>query len=202
MQPHAVTRYVRDCPIDDGDHLLDEADEFANRLILERDVALKREIGSIDLKEKTVLYDRLIFDPQGEPERGEIRVKRSVIFVANCHRHDSRRWRAHERLDKNARCFRQHVLKMAALLRDRAGVKILDLASRLRQAAECGNLGAGRMLLRPHALEFRIAVDVGTRRPFPASAEAGQPALDIEKEGVALLLAVVADIDADFALLA
>jgi hypothetical protein len=29
------------------------------------------------------------------------------------------------------------------------------------------------VLLRPHPLEFRIAVDVGARGPLPASAEAG-----------------------------
>jgi hypothetical protein len=90
---------------------------------------------------------------------------------------------------------------MAALLVDRAVVEISHLADRLRQPAQRGDLGLAGVLLRPHPLEFRIAVDVGARRPFPAAAEAGQPGLEIEKERVALLLAVVADIDAGRALL-
>src|SRR5262249_11404154 len=94
-----------------------------------------------------------------------------------------------------------HVLKMAAFVGNGAGIKILDLADRPRQAAERRHLGAARMLLRPHALEFRVAIDVGPRGPLPASAQTGQPALEIKKERVALLLAVVADIDAGGALL-
>ena len=53
----------------------------------------------------------------------------------------------------------------------------------------------------PHAPELGIAVDVAARRPLPAAAKAREAPLEIEKEGIALLLAVVADVDPGFALL-
>lgn len=63
--------------------------------------------------------------------------------------------------------------EIAALLVDGAIVEISHLADRLRQPAQRGDLGLADVLLRPHPLEFRIAVDVGARGPLPASAEAG-----------------------------
>ena len=90
---------------------------------------------------------------------------------------------------------------MAAFVVDRARVEIAHLADRLRQSAERRHLRPGGMLLRPHSLEFGIALDVRARRPLPAAAEAGEPGLEIKKKRIALLLAVVADVDARFALL-
>src|SRR5262245_47878461 len=57
------------------------------------------------------------------------------------------------------------------------------------------------MLRGPHLLELGIALDVGARRPLPAAAEAGEAALEVEEERVALLLAVIADVDPGGALL-
>src|SRR6266852_7846263 len=57
------------------------------------------------------------------------------------------------------------------------------------------------MLLRPHALEFRVAIDVGAGRPLPTAAQPGQPIFQIEKERLALLLTIIADVDAGLALL-
>src|SRR5262249_12585604 len=52
-------------------------------------------------------------------------------------------------------------------------------------------------LLGQHALEVRIALDVGARRTLPGAAKAGEPLLEIEEEAVLHLLAVIADVDAD-----
>ena len=49
--------------------------------------------------------------------------------------------------------------------------------------------------------EDRIALDVGALAPLPRAAEPGEAIADIEDEGVTLLLAVIADIDAAFGLL-
>src|SRR5262249_36093112 len=67
-----------------------------------------------------------------------------------------------------------------------------------RQLAEGGNLRFRRVLLVPHLPEHRVAVDVGARRALPTAAEPGQPVAQVEKERLALLLAVVADIDTGF----
>src|SRR5271154_3263833 len=91
---------------------------------------------------------------------------------------------------------------MAAFVRNRPSIEILHFANSLRQAAESRHLGAGGMLLHPHLLEFRVAVDVGARRPLPTSAKPRESVLEIEKEGIALLLAIIADVDTDLALLA
>ena len=50
-------------------------------------------------------------------------------------------------------------------------------------------------------LEDRIALDVGALPPLPRAAEPAQPVADVEQERVALLLAVVADVDAGLDLL-
>ena len=93
-------------------------------------------------------------------------------------------------------------IEMAAFVVDRAIVEIAHLADRLRQTAERRDLGPAGVLLDPHALEVRIAVDIGARRPLPATAKSRKSRLEIEKEGIALLLPVIANVDAGVVLLA
>ncbi len=50
-------------------------------------------------------------------------------------------------------------------------------------------------------MKIGIALDVGALSPLPRAAEPGQAITDVEDERVALLLAVVADVDAGFDLL-
>ena len=76
------------------------------------------------------------------------------------------------------------------------GVRIADRADRLRQPADV----VDRLLLQRRLVgllhEDRIALDVGALAPLPRAAEPGEPVADVEDERVALLLAVVADVDA------
>src|SRR6516162_7338066 len=58
------------------------------------------------------------------------------------------------------------------------------------------------MLLDPHSLEFRIMIHVGTRRALPTPAKAGKPMPEIKEEGLALLLAIAADINSHLPLFA
>ena len=82
-----------------------------------------------------------------------------------------------------------------------AGVRIGDVADRLRQAADV----VDRFLLQRRFVgllhEDRVALDVGALAPLPRAAEPGQPVADVEQERVALLLAIVADVDAGLGLL-
>ena len=80
-------------------------------------------------------------------------------------------------------------------------IDIAHLADRHRQALVRRHARLARRLLHPSLLEFGIAVDVGARRPLPAAAQPGQPVLEIKEKRIALLLAVVADVDAGLGLL-
>ncbi len=202
MQADAVARNVAQRMIDGRDDLFDEGDECGHRFVFIGDVAFEREIGRIDLQQQAVLDDRFVFDLKRAAERREIIRKRIVMLVAHRRGEDAGRRRAHERLDEDARIVGQDRIEITAFVVDRARVEIAHLANRLRQAAKRRDLGLAGVLLDPHALEVRIAVDIGARRPLPTAAKSRQPRLEIEKEGIALLLAVIADVDAGVVLLA
>ncbi len=163
-------------------------------------MALEGEIGGIDLQQEAVPHDRLVLDLEGGAERGEIGPERVVVLVAHGHGDDAGRRRTHERLGEGGAILVEHGFEVIAFVVDHAGIEVAHLADRLRQSAEGRHLSLGGVVLGPHALEFGIAVDVGARRALPAPAETGEPALEIEEEGIALLLAVVADVDPDLAL--
>src|SRR5262249_9161316 len=95
---------------------------------------------------------------------------------------DTRRRRAHERFDESARLLFENRIEIAALIVDRAIIKIAHLADGLGQSAERRNLGPARVLLHPDALEVWIAIDIGARLPLPASPEPGQSSLKVKKE--------------------
>ena len=63
--------------------------------------------------------------------------------------------------------------------------RLLEVADRL----------AARLLLLEHPQEHRIAERVAPLTPLPAAAEAAHPPLNVEKKALALLLAIVADVD-------
>jgi hypothetical protein len=140
--------------------------------------------------------DRLVFHLQRGAERAQVSRLAVVIFVEDGGGEDAGRRRRHERLAKRARRVFQDRLEVRAFGPDRAVVLISHRADRLRQLVERGNLHLGGVLLVPHLPEYRIAIDVRARRAFPAAAQPGKPVAQVEKKRFALLLAVVADVDA------
>ena len=61
-------------------------------------MALKREIRAIELQQKAVAHDRLVFDLQGIRERIEIALERVVMLVLHDRSYDAGRRRGEERL--------------------------------------------------------------------------------------------------------
>ena len=81
-----------------------------------------------------------------------------------------------------------------------AVIDIAHLADRKRRLVIADRL-ARRQRLRHLLLEDRVALDIAARPALPAAAEPAHAVADIEEERLALLLAVVADIDAGLDLL-
>ena len=134
-------------------------------------------------------------------ERGEERLLGRIMLVLHDRRHHAGRGRGEERLGERVAGRVERRAEVGAFGLDLAGVRIRDGADRLRQAADV----VDRFLLQRGLVgllhEDRIALDVGALAPLPRAAEPGQPVADVEQERVALLLAIVADVDARFGLL-
>jgi hypothetical protein len=105
-----------------------------------------------------------------------------------------------ERLDEAAAGLVERRLEVQALGVDEGRVEVAHRADRLRRSKVADRRPARRLLLE-HALENRIADNVAARPALPGAAEAAHPMLDVEEKALALLLAVVADVDAGFDLL-
>src|SRR5215207_7432740 len=103
--------------------------------------------------------------------------------------------RGHERLDKAAGALVERRAEIGASGLELAVVDVAHLADRARRLVIADRL-AGRQHLRHLLLQDRVALDVAARPALPAAAEPAHAVADIEKERLALLLAVVADIDA------
>src|SRR6478672_128223 len=110
------------------------------------------------------------------------------------------RRRVHERFDKDIRMILEDVCEVAALRLDGSRIDIAHLADRHRQTFVGRHARLARRLLYPALLEFGIAVDVGARRPLPGPTQPGQALFEIKEKGIALLLAIVADVDAGLGL--
>ena len=94
----------------------------------------------------------------------------------------------------------EHASKILAFGVDRRRIEIAHLADRLGRQEIADRVAAGLLLLQ-HLLEDRVARDVAARPALPAAAKAAHAVLDVEEEAFALLLAVVADVDAGLDLL-
>src|SRR6185437_4959937 len=83
----------------------------------------------------------------------------------------------------------------------RAGSEITDIADRLGRPHVADRLAGGELLLHD-PLEHRVAQRVGAGPALPRAAKAAHPVADVEEEPLALLLAVVAEVDPGLGLLA
>ena len=107
---------------------------------------------------------------------------------------DARRGRGQERLDEAAVGLVENGAEVHALGVDVVRIQVAHRADRLGRLEVADGAAAGHLLLA-HALEDRVAHDVPARPPSRGAAEAAHPMLDVEEEALALLLAVVADVD-------
>ena len=92
--------------------------------------------------------------------------------------------------------------ELVAFRLDQRGVEIRHRADRLRHRATVADRGPNAVLFRGPGPEARIFSEVGHRTAVPAAAEAAHAMADVKEERLALLLAVVADVDAGGDLLA
>ena len=84
---------------------------------------------------------------------------------------------------------------------DRGGPEIADFTYRLWRPHIADGFPGGELLLH-HSLEDRIAQRIGPRPALPGSAKPAHAVPDVEEKPLALLLAVVADVDPCLGLLA
>src|SRR5262249_52517269 len=125
---------------------------------------------------------------------------RIVVLILDRRRNNARRWGIHERLDKDIGSEREYVIEVAAFGFDGRGILVTDIADRHGQTLIGRYACLARRLLQPTFLEHRIAINVSTRRPLPGPTETGQSLFQIEEKRIALLLAVVSNVDASFRL--
>src|SRR6185295_2655480 len=109
--------------------------------------------------------------------------------------------RGKERLDERIVRRVQGGAEIRALGLHRAGVRIADVANRFRQAADVIDRFLPQRGLIGFLLEDRIALDIGALAALPRAAEPAQAIADVEQKRVALLLAIVADVDTGLDLL-
>ena len=164
-------------------------------------VLLAREVGTVELQQEARVHDRLVLDAQRRAERAEKLLFVAVVLILHDRRHHPGRGRGEEWLDERIAGRIERGAEIAALGLHVAGVRIADVADCLRQPA---NVVDGFFLQRSLVgllHEDRITLDVGALAPLPRAAEPRQPVANVKEERVALLLAVVADVDAGFDLL-
>src|SRR5205823_8145697 len=160
----------------------------------------EREVGAVELQQEAGLDDRLVFNAERLPERREIRLVGVVIFVLHRSSDDAGRGRGQKRLDKGVWLPVEHGSEIGDLRFELAVIDIAHFADRLWWV-HIRHRFARSQLLRHLLLQERIALDIAAGPALPAAAEPAHAVADIEEEGLALLLAIVADIDAGRGLL-
>src|SRR5438045_5997342 len=160
----------------------------------------EREVGAVELQQEAALDDRLVFDAERLAERRKIRLVGVVIFVLHRGGDDAGRGRGQERLDKRVWLPVEHGAEIGDLRFELAVIDIAHFADRLWWV-HVRHRFARSQLLRHLLLQERVPLDIAAGPALPAAAEAAHAVADIEEEGLALLLAIVADVDAGLDLL-
>ncbi len=131
---------------------------------------------------------------QGRGDGVEIGRVAVVKFVLHRGGDDAGRRRRHERLDEGAGLPVERGAEIATFRLDRTRIEIPHLADRLRRLVV-----ADRLLRRQHLLHLRlqqrVALDIAPRPALPAVAKPAHPPPHVKEKRLALLLAVIADID-------
>ncbi len=195
MQPHALTRNALDALVDRRDLQLAGLDEVAVGKIAMHHGAVHGEVGRVDLQHEPGTMDRLVFLLHLTREGVEIGFVRIVIRVQHGRRNDAGRSRGHEHFGE---CVAGDRLEARDLGLDVLGVLVVDLGLRL-----------GSILLfahqrkAPHQRSHQLGklLELAAASTFRDAGKSGHALRHVRLEADALLLAVVADVDAGLLLL-
>src|SRR6202167_2149425 len=165
---------------------------------------LERQIRAVELKQETLARDRFILDLKRTTDGGKVRILGVVMLIFDRRYHDARGGRGqecfHEAALSGAFAPIEHLAKISAFTRGLSGADIIDFADHLRRREIADHLLAGDLLLQ-RPLENRIVLDVGPRPALPRAAETRHPVADMKEEALALLLAIIADVESGLDLL-
>src|ERR1051325_865048 len=160
----------------------------------------EREVRAIELQQEAAVDDRLVFNAVRLAERLQIRLLTVVEFVLHRGGDDAGRGRGQERLDEGVWLGLEDGTEIGDLRFELAVIDIAHFADRLRRV-HVRDRRARRQRFGHLFFEERVTLDIAARPALPAAAEPAHAVADIEEEGLALLLAIVADIDAGLSLL-
>ena len=169
------------------------------RPVLIGEVPLERQIGAVELQQKPGVDDRLVFLAQGRAEIVEIGLLGRVMLVFHRPGDDAGRGCGHERLDEPGPGVGERGAEIGDLGLDRVAAEIAHRADRLWRAHVADRRARGELLLHDPP-KHRVAQRVGAGAALPRPAKTAHPVADVQEKALALLLAVVADIDARFGL--
>ncbi len=200
VQAHALARNIDQRAVDRRNHALDEIEKLLERPVLVRQVMLERQIRTVELQQEAALHDGVVLDLERIAERRQVGVLVLVVLVEHRRGDDAGRRCGQEWFGETRSCGIQRGAEVVALGFDQRAVEIADLADRLgrRHVGDRDRVGEPGLL---RLLEQRIARDVAARPALPLATEPGHASAHVEEERLALLLAVVRDVDADLALL-
>jgi hypothetical protein len=155
-----------------------------------------RQVRRVDLQQIAVRDDCLVFHLQCASERIEIGILGVVPGIAHRGGDDAGRGRCHERFDKTAACRIQRAAEILALGFHHRAIQIAYLTHRLGHTTGVADRLVDRVMRRLPSAEGWVVRDIGERPARPATAESAHAMADIKEERLALLFAVIADIDA------
>ena len=157
-------------------------------------MAFERQIGAVELQEEPGLDDRLVLLAQCHAEGVKIGRFGVVMLVLHRPGDDAGRGCRQERLGELRAGIVERRAEIGALGFDSTAAEIAHGANRLGRPHVADRLAAGKLRLHDR-LEDRVAQRVGAGAPLPRPAKPAHPVADVQKEALALLLAIVGDVD-------
>ena len=197
VQPHAIARDAGNAFVDHGDMQIDRLDEIRIGSVAVEHGAVHGEIGCVDLQDEPGLMDRQILVAHLAGDGRQIRLVAVVVGVEHGRGDDARRGRGHEGF-REWLAFLGDAHKARDLAVDCRGVVIAQLALCLRRVLLPAHVGkAARQILH----QLREFLELASAAALGFAAEARHALRYVGLEADALLLAVVADVDAGVFLL-
>ncbi len=184
-----------------ADDPLDKAEKIAERPVLIGQMPLERQIGAIELQQKPGIDDRLVFLLEGGADIVEIGLLGLVMLVLHRAGDDAGRGCGQERLGEMRPGLIECRAEIGAFGLDPAAAEIAHRVDRLGRPHIADRLAGGELFFHD-PFEDRIAQRVGAGAALPRPAKPAHAVADVQEKTLALLFAVVADVDARRGLLA